>query len=353
MQVLRGLRVVELASVLAGPEVGRFLAELGATVVKYEAPGGDVTRSWRLKSEDSTSSISAYFAAINAGKSYETINLKTEDGKAALHEILKDTDILLTNFKEGDDEKFGLSSEVLKSDFPKLIWGKIGGFASEPTRPAFDVVLQAETGWMSMTGQPNSLPTKMPVALIDVLAAHQLKEAMLLALYEREKTGLGTHWLVTLEEASLSALANQATNFWMNDVVAQQMGTAHPNIAPYGDLLPTADKKWAVPAIGSHAQFQTFCSILGVNSIASDLRFRSNVDRVSHRSALIRELSVATLKFDSEELSQKCHDLKVPLGIVKDLRKVLSAPTANSISVEEEMDGRPTKRVKSFVARKL
>ncbi|GGH66315.1 CaiB/BaiF CoA transferase family protein [Phaeocystidibacter marisrubri] len=353
MDVLRGLRVVELASVLAGPEVGRFLAELGATVVKYEAPSGDVTRGWRLQNEDRSSSISAYFAAINAGKSYETINLKTEEGKAAIHEILENTDILLTNFKEGDDEQFGLSSRELKSQFPRLIWGKIGGFASEPSRPAFDVVLQAETGWMSMTGQPDSLPTKMPVALIDVLAAHQLKEAILLALYEREKTGKGSHWLVTLEEASLSGLANQATNYWMNDVVAQQMGTAHPNIAPYGDLLPTYDKKWAVPAIGSHAQFQSFCSILGIPDLASDLRFRSNIDRVSHRSSLIKELSAASSKLHSEVLSQKCHDLRVPLGIVKDLGKVLSEPTANSIAVEEEMDGRATKRVKSFVARKL
>lgn len=353
MLPLTGIHVVELATVLAGPEVGRFLSELGATVTKYEAPSGDVTRGWKLQQEDSHSSISAYFAAINAGKSYAQIDLKTEAGVKLLRDLLQNADILLTNFKQGDEEKFGLNSEELKTSFPKLIWGKIGGFRTDPSRPAFDVVLQAETGWMSMTGLPESSPVKMPVALIDVIAAHQLKEALLIALLEREKWGMGSHWEVTLEEASLSALTNQATNFWMNDVIAQPMGTAHPNIAPYGDLLATADEKWAVPAIGSHAQFQSFCALLNIPELASDRRFRSNVDRVSHRSELVKALNCETVKWNSAELSSECVRLKIPLGIVKNLGEVLSQPTAQSLSIHETIENRQTQRVKSFVAKRL
>lgn len=353
MLPLTGIRVVELASVLAGPEVGRFLAELGATVVKYEAPGGDVTRSWRLSTEDRTSSISAYFAAVNAGKSYQSLNLKSEAGLSHLKELLADADILLTNFKSEDEAIFGLTSESLKREFPSLIWGKISGFSSNPSRPAFDVVLQAETGWMSMTGEPNGNPVKLPVALIDIIAAHQLKEAIVLGLYERLKTGLGSHWKVSLEDASLSALANQATNYWMNESVATAMGTAHPNIAPYGDLLPTSDQRWAIPAIGSQSQFVAFCEIIGAPEIAIDLRFRSNIDRVTNRSALIQTLRTFTQKMESAHLSNACVEKRVPLGIIKDLGEVLSTQTAENVSVSENMDSRDTKRVKSFVATRI
>ncbi|KAB2810339.1 CaiB/BaiF CoA transferase family protein [Phaeocystidibacter luteus] len=353
MKPLTGLKVVELATVLAGPEVGRFLAELGATVVKYEPPKGDVTRGWRLANEDSTSSISAYFAAINAQKSYDVLDLKSSEGIDSLQSLLSDADVLLTNFKPEDEKVFGLTTDSLKSKFPRLIWGKISGFSSDINRPAFDVVLQAETGWISMTGQPNQLPSKLPVAMIDVIAAHQLKEAILLALLEREKHGTGSHWAVSLEEASLSALANQATNYWMNNHVAKAMGTAHPNIAPYGDLLPTKDGKWAVPAIGSHAQFQKFTELLNLSTLASDLRFRSNVDRVTNRSALIEELSKATKQWNSEELNKACGDHRIPLGIVRSLDEVLDSPQAQEVALEEEIEGRKTKRVKSFVARRL
>lgn len=353
MQPFTGLKVVELASVLAGPEVGRFFAELGATVIKYESPKGDVTRGWRLAQEETTSNISAYFAAVNARKIYAKLDLKSDEGLRQLQDLLSDADVLLTNFKSGDEEKFGLNIERIKKNFPSLIWGKISGFHSDPSRPAFDVVLQAETGWVSMTGNPGEKPAKVPVALVDVMAAHQLKEAILIALYERQRTGKGSCWEVTLEEASISGLMNQATNYWMNGHVASAMGTQHPNIAPYGDLLPTKDKKWAVPAIGSHAQFQKFCEILRAEHIASDSRFRSNVDRLSHRRALIQELSEYTKRWTANDLNRECAHFNVPMGIVKSLDEVLDSPTARSMAVEEEMDGRATKRVKSFVARRL
>lgn len=353
MLPLTGVKVVELSTVLAGPEVGRFLAELGATVIKYEPPGGDVTRGWRLRDEDRTSSISAYFASVNAKKSYDSLDLKSEDGKAQLENLLSDADILLSNFKPEDEVEFGLTPTRLKQKFPRLIWGKIRGFASTPDRPAFDVVLQAETGWISMTGNPNEPPAKLPVAMVDVVAAHQLKEAILIGLLERERNGTGSHWEVTLEEASISSLVNQATNYWMNGHVAKPMGTAHPNIAPYGDLLPTQDGKWAVPAIGSHAQFQKFCVLLNAAELAEDLRFRSNIDRVTNRRSLVELLGAKTSNWNSVELSKRCQEERIPLGIVKSMDEVLQSETAENLSSTEEMDGRMTKRPKSFVARRL
>lgn len=353
MRPLEGIKVVELATVLAGPEVGRFLAELGATVIKYEPPGGDVTRGWRLADEDQTTSISAYFAAVNAQKTYNTLDLKSDEGKAALTELLEEADILLSNFKPSDETKFGLTKDDLATINPRLIWGRIRGFASTPNRPAFDVVLQAETGWISMTGTSANQLAKIPVALVDVLAAHQLKEALLIALLERQNTGRGSYWEVSLEEASLSGLANQATNFWMNQHVAQPMGTGHPNIAPYGDLLPTVDGKWAVPAIGSQAQFSRFCELLGKAEISRDIRFRSNIDRVTNRTALIKELSELTRTWESEILSNRCMEENIPVGIVRTMDEVLSTSTAREVSIEEDIDGRFTRRVKSFVARQF
>lgn len=350
---LRGLRVVELATVLAGPEVGRFLGELGAEVYKYESPAGDVTRGWRLANEDRTSSISAYFAAINAHKTYGKIDLKSSEGRNNLMELLRDADVLITNFKSEDYAKYGLDLEEMKSRFPKLVWGRISGFKSEPERPAFDVVLQAETGWMSMTGEAQRPPVKLPVALIDITAAHQLKEAILIGLIEREQTGKGSVWEVSLEEASLSALANQATNYWMNGHVPQPAGSAHPNIAPYGDLLATADKRWAVPAIGSQSQFKAFCQLLGQPELAEDRRFRSNIDRVENRRALVSALSKLTSDWNSKELNKACSERRIPLGIVKDLSEVLDSPLAHSIREEETLESREAKRVKSFIATRL
>ena len=184
--IFNNLKVVELASVLAGPSVGMFFAELGAQVIKVEHPEHpDVTRSWKIASENKEESASAYFSSINYKKEYIHLNLNKENDHFQLIELLKDTDILLTNFKKGDVEKFNLTDDLLLEVNPRLIHGKISGFGSDSDRVAYDLILQAETGFMSMNGTEDSGPVKMPVALIDVLAAHQLKEGILCALLER------------------------------------------------------------------------------------------------------------------------------------------------------------------------
>ncbi|MDX5404626.1 MAG: CoA transferase, partial [Bacteroidota bacterium] len=257
--LFRELTVVELASVLAGPSVGMFFAELGARVIKVESPSGDVTRGWKLPDESPDSNVSAYFSSVNYHKEYVSLDLKDPSDREHLNAILKEADVLIQNWKEGDAEKFGLSAGSLMARFPKLIIADLSGFALETQRVAYDIVLQAETGWLSMTGHPGGGPAKLPVALIDLLAGHQLKEGILAALWQRERTGTGAQVAVSLEESALASLANQASNYLMCGNIPGPMGTAHPNIAPYGEIFRCRDDHPLLLAVGSDVQFQKLC----------------------------------------------------------------------------------------------
>jgi crotonobetainyl-CoA:carnitine CoA-transferase CaiB-like acyl-CoA transferase len=264
-----GTRVLDLSTVLAGPSVATFFAELGATVMKVENPRtkGDVTRSWKLSSENAVSDISAYFASVNYRKSYVWIDFSANDSRPQLEELIRTSDIIITNFKEGDDRKFKLTSQDVHELQPKAIIASLKGFQSHPNRIAYDVVLQAECGFMFMNGTEQSGPLKMPVALIDVIAAHQLKEGILCALLRRSETGKGSTVRVTLEEAALSALANQASNYLMAGHIAQAAGSLHPNIAPYGETFQCSDNKRLVLAVGSDAQFNRLCEVVGFDEL--------------------------------------------------------------------------------------
>ena len=258
--MFKDLIVLELATVLAGPSVGMFFAELGAKVIKVEnlKNGGDVTRSWRSKSENKQNKASAYFSSVNYSKEYLDIDLSEESNRAKLIELISSADVVISNFKHSSAKKFKVDYESIKAIKPTIIYGQINGF-SNSERVAYDVVLQAESGFMFMNGQSDSKPTKMPIALIDVLAAHQLKEGLLVALLKREKTGEGSFVSCSLEASALASLANQATNFLMNDFVPQRIGSLHPNIAPYGEIVTTKDGKNLVLAAGSQIQFQKLC----------------------------------------------------------------------------------------------
>ncbi|HMC97034.1 MAG TPA: CaiB/BaiF CoA-transferase family protein, partial [Flavobacteriales bacterium] len=217
---LADLLVIETASVLAGPAVGMCFAELGARVVKIErpsgnGPAGDVTRQWKLPSEDPASPVSAYFSSVNWGKEHVFLDLKKAADRARFDALLGESDVLITNHLAGDAENLGLTRDRIRSLNPRLVHGHIKGFAARPDRPAYDVVLQAETGYISMTGSDADHPAKLPIALIDVLAAHQLKEGVLLALLQRERSGKGAYVEVSLEEAALTGLINQASNYLM------------------------------------------------------------------------------------------------------------------------------------------
>lgn len=342
------MKVVELASVLAGPAAGSFFAELGAHVIKVEnkRTGGDVTRGWQTHGE-STQGPSAYFCSANFRKEYLPLDLNEENDRQTLKDHLSSADIVLTNHRDSTAEKFGLTYRELTRLRPDLIHIQLDGYV-RGDRPAYDVVLQAETGWISMTGTDRDHLAKLPVALIDVLAGHQIKEATLLALIKRMKTGRGSFVRVTLEEASLAGLTNQATNYLMAGHTAKPMGTRHPNIAPYGDAFHTADGKIAVLAVGSDRQFADLARTLGKDELASDDRFADNHARLQHRDRLVAELQDAIGEMTSEELTRAWDAAKVPHGFVRDMEETLNSEAAQDMIREDIIDGHTALRLSSL-----
>lgn len=347
----QGLRVVELASVLAGPAVGQFFAELGAAVIKIEnrTTDGDVTRRWKLPAEDPADPFSAYYHSINYGKEALLLDLEAPSDRAALTPLLAAADVVIANFRPAAARRLGLDYDRLHAHYPSLIYAELFAYGPDDERPAFDVVLQAETGFLSMTGEPGGPPVKMPVALIDLLAAHQLKEGILLALLQRERTGQGAHVTTSLYAAALSSLANQATNWLVAGHVAQPMGTRHPNIAPYGDTFTTRDGKLIVLAVGTEAQFRQLCGAIGLELLTEDQRFADNKSRVAHRATLNSQLATAIGSLDHAELLAACRSGNVPIGTVKNMQEVLDAPEAAPLLLEREVNGRRVRSVRTVV----
>lgn len=332
---LKGLKVVELASVLAGPGVGVFFAELGAEVVKIEnkRTGGDVTRSWKLPSEDKNADVSAYFLSVNFFKKHLFLDLgNPKDYEKCIGQI-RAADVVIVNYKKGDDKKLKLDYKRLQKSNPRLIYASITGFAKNDDRVAYDLVLQAESGFMSMNGTPESGPLKMPVALIDILAAHHLKEAILLALLEREKTGRGSHVSVSLFDAAVTSLANQASNWLVAKYLPGRTGSLHPNIAPYGEIFRAKDKRMVTFAIGSDKQFADLCDLLEVGKLSKDKRFATNQLRVKNRRVLFALLAKKVKLFTTAMLQKECTARMIPFARVRDLKEVFELPEAQRLVV--------------------
>ena len=344
---LSDLLVIETAAVLAGPAVGMHFAELGARVIKIEnkRSGGDVTRKWKLPQEDPASPVSAYFSSVNWGKEHLFLDLKDPADRARFDALMAQADVLITNHLDSDAEKLGLARSRLRAINPRLVHGHIKGFADQPQRPAFDVVLQAETGYISMTGTDGDHLAKLPIALIDTLAAHQLKEGILLALWKREKTGKGMYVEVSLEEAALAGLINQASNRLMTGAVARPLGTLHPNIAPYGETFLCSDGNRIILAVGSDGQFKALCEVLGKAALVTDRRFASNSLRVQPRSALAEALAPAIEARERTALLHALLEANVPAGAVLALDEVLESPAARAMTLESMIDGMPTRRI--------
>ncbi len=332
--MFQNLRVLELASVLAGPSVGQFFAELGAEVIKVEnlKMGGDVTRTWRGSFEE-TDDRSAYFCSVNWGKKSVAIDLSTSAGLKAVQKLAGKSDLIIASYKPGDAEKLGVSYYQLRTTNEKLIYGQITGYGSDNDRVGYDAVIQAESGFMDLNGSVDGPPTKMPVALIDVLAAHHLKEGLLLALLKKERTGEGSLVEVSLIQAAISSLANQASNWLVAHTLPTRQGSAHPNIAPYGESFLTRDGKRILLAIGSDRQFLDLLQILGL-SISGDVRFVTNHNRVIHRAVLHELLATAISTFDASELMQAIHGKKIPAGIIQSVDQVFEMEEAQRIVIE-------------------
>ncbi len=259
------------------------------------------------------------------------MDLADSNQKEQLYELVKTADLVIASYKPNDAEKLGVDYKTLSQLNPNLIYGKITGYGEADERVGYDAIIQAEAGFMFMNGQPNSIPTKMPVALVDVLAAHQLKQALLLAIIERLQTGKGSEVSVSLFDAAVSALVNQATN-WLNAFhVPQQMGSEHPNIAPYGTLFRTKDDKWLILAVGTDKQFHVLCGVL---ELEMEEKFQTNAQRVIHRKELNEKLAKEISKHNLEILLSQLQKAKIPAGSVNSVPQVFETPQAKSIMLQ-------------------
>jgi len=338
MELFKNIKVLELASVLAGPAVGQFFAELGAAVIKIEneTTGGDVTRSWRSPGEQ-TDDRSAYFCSVNWGKKSVSIDLTQKEGKKNLYSLAATTDIVIASFKPGDASKLGVDYETLAQINNRLIYGEITGYGQHDSRVGYDAVIQAESGFMSINGEKGGPPLKMPVALVDVLAAHQLKEGLLVALLERERSGKGSKVEVSLMDTALASLANQASNWLVGGFVPSRQGSLHPNIAPYGEMFTTKDKRTLLLAVGTDKQFVELLLALNLESIADDARFLSNERRVANRNVLATIIAESVQHRDSDKIMEEMARRKIPAAIVRDIKEALE--TDNSPQLQLSANG--------------
>jgi crotonobetainyl-CoA:carnitine CoA-transferase CaiB-like acyl-CoA transferase len=330
---LSGLRVLELAGVLAGPAAGMFLAELGADVIKVENPstGGDVTRGWRLPAERPESEASAYFCAANWGKRSIAVDLRESAGRELIHALARLSDVVLASYRPGQAEGLDVDAASLMRLNERLIYAEVTAYGRGDARPGYDALLQAGTGFMSINGEPGALPLKMPVALMDLLAAHQLKEGILLALLERERTARGAHLTTSLVRSGLASLANQATGWLSTGIVPEPLGSGHPSIVPYGEVWKCDAGEPMVLAIGTDRQFAGLCDAIGAPELASDPRFTRNADRVVHREALRAELAPRIGALPRVSLLESLSALGVPAGPVLNVAEALSQPEADSL----------------------
>jgi crotonobetainyl-CoA:carnitine CoA-transferase CaiB-like acyl-CoA transferase len=307
--------------------------------------GGDVTRSWRIAGEN-TDDRSAYFCSVNWGKQSIAVDLSTSEGQMIVQDLASRSAIIIASYKPGDAEKLGVDYKTLSKSNPGLIYGQITGYGPDNPRVGYDAIIQAEAGFMFMNGEPGGASLKMPVALMDILASHHLKEGILLAMLEKSVTGKGKLVEVSLLQAAVASLANQASNWLVSNKLPQKQGSAHPNIAPYGDVFTTADNEEIILAVGSDLQFRNLCSILGLDALFQDVKYSTNARRVENRKTLNEMLKSKIMLFLARDLLTRCNRLNIPGGIIQNLKQVFEMPEAKSLLFEKKN----LKGVKSFVA---
>jgi crotonobetainyl-CoA:carnitine CoA-transferase CaiB-like acyl-CoA transferase len=332
------LIILELASVLAGPWAGRYLSALGAKVIKLEnrLTGGDVTRTWKSPGDPQDASSGSYYLSVNEGKEVRMIRLTETNEQKQFFELLEKADVLITNFPEGAELKAGIHKSEILRNYPRLVWVNILGYASNKSRPAYDLIIQAESGFMYLNREPDALPQKMPVALMDILTGHQAVEAVLTALWHREKTGKGGFAEVYLMESALSALANIAADYTVNGYEPKPCGSLHPNIAPYGEIFTCSDQKHIVLAIGNDRQFRSLCKILNLEHLVENPLFHSNAQRVKNRKTLYTHLQEKIAAMASDVLTEQCRIHNIPAGLILDIPSALELGDASLLFRENQ-----------------
>ena len=328
MTPLAGVKVVELARILAGPWAGQTLADLGADVLKVEAPEGDDTRRWGPPFIDRDGDhTAAYFHATNRGKRSVTVDFRTPEGQETVRRLIADADVVIENFKVGGLAKYGLDHASLSKVNPRLIYCSITGFGQDGPyahRAGYDFIIQGMAGLMSVTGEPEGQPQKVGVAVTDIFTGVYAATAILAALHQRGTTGQGQHIDMALMDVAASIMANQAMNYLATGVAPQKMGNAHPNLAPYA-VFDCADG-WLILATGNDGQYQRLCAVLGLHDMATDPRFATNADRVSNRQAMTERLTAATRSWAKADLLAACEGAGVPAGPINDLAGVFADP---------------------------
>ncbi len=340
---LCGLKVVELARILAGPWAGQTLADLGAEVVKVESPAGDDTRNWGppfIDRDDDRSA--AYFHSCNRGKRSVAVDFRTEAGQAQVREMIREADVVIENFKVGGLAKYGLDYDSLSRINPGLIYCSITGFGQDGPyahRAGYDYIIQGMSGLMSITGHPEGQPTKVGVAVTDVFTGVYATTAILAALHQRAQTGKGQQVDMALLDVAVAVTANQAMNYLATGTPPGRLGNFHPNLCPY-QVFDCADG-YIIIATGNDRQYQRLCHLLGVPELAEAPEFLTNADRVANRARLSDLLTTATRRFTKADLLAACEAQGVPAGPINDLSEVFADPQVQARGLRVDLDGVP------------
>ncbi|MCH2096026.1 MAG: CoA transferase [Rhodobacteraceae bacterium] len=330
---LAGLKVVELARILAGPWVGQTLADMGAEVIKVEAPAGDDTRRWgppfieRPRQDGTSETVAAYFHSANRGKRSVSCDFGDPAELRKLKDLIAQADVVIENFKVGGLDKFGLDYATLQVQNPGLIYLSITGFGQtgpRATQPGYDFLIQGMSGIMDLTGDPAGEPQKVGVAWIDIFTGLYGVIGIQSALAERAKSGLGQHIDVSLLDCAVAVLANQATNHLLGKTEPTRMGNAHPNIVPY-QVFAVQDGH-VIIACGNDRQFRALCTVLDLPALPDDARYATNPQRVTHRDDLVAVLSEALTKITRAELIKDLEAVGVPCGPINSVSEALSDP---------------------------
>lgn len=331
MKPLAGLKVLELARILAGPWVGQLLADLGADVVKVERPGaGDDTRGWGppfIEGADGDHLSAAYFHSCNRGKRSIAVDFETPEGQELVRKLAAQADVVIENFKVGGLKKYGLDYESLKSVNPSLVYCSITGFGQNgpyAARAGYDFMIQGLGGIMDLTGDPDGEPQKIGVAYVDIFTGVYSVVGILAALRQRDQTGEGAHLDMALLDVQTSVLANQAMNYLASGKSPRRMGNAHPNIVPY-QVFPVSDGH-VIVAVGNDGQFARFVAVLGQPELAQDERFKTNAGRVGNRNELVPILTALTLRTTREVLLAELEKQGVPAGPINTVADVFDDP---------------------------
>lgn len=338
---LAGLKVLELARILAGPWAGQLLADLGAEVVKVERAGvGDDTRQWGPPfAQDGAA---AYFHACNRGKSSLAVDFEEEAQSARVRALAAEADVVIENFKVGGLKRFGLDHEAVSAANPGIVYCSITGFGQTgpyAPRAGYDFIIQGMGGIMSLTGEPDGAPQKTGVAFADIFTGVYATVAILAALRERDRSGRGAHIDMALLDTQVAVLGNQALNWMVSGQVPHRMGNGHANLVPYQSFA-AADGD-VIVAVGNDRQFRRLCAILNLDALARDDRFRTNPARVLHRAELIPLLAQAIADRGKTELSEALEGAGIPAGPINDVAQVFADPQVVARGMKLDLEGTP------------